>query len=315
MIISASRRTDIPAFYSSWFFNRIKEGFLYVRNPMNRKQISKIMLNKEVVDCIVFWTKNPKPMMDKLRKLSEYVYYFQYTLNPYGNQIEKNVPKLEKSIINFKTLSDQIGPDRIIWRYDPIFYTNGFNYFDHIHFFKKIAKNLSKYTSKCVISFLDVYKKCEKNMKSIQFQSLDETEMFNIARELSLICQENDIKIETCAEEIDLSRIGVMRGKCIDDELISNISHKNIKVKKDKTQRDVCGCVDSIDIGAYNSCKHNCIYCYANYDIDTVFKNIQQHDPQSALLYGHLLGDEKITERKMISLFDLKPSAYQMKLF
>lgn len=315
MIISASRRTDIPAFYSNWFFNRIKEGFLYVRNPMNRKQISKILLNKEVVDCIVFWTKNPAPMMDKLKQLSEYVYYFQYTLNPYGNKIEKNVPKIEKSLFNFKTLSDQIGSDRIIWRYDPIFYTDGFNYSDHLQFFEKIAKSLSKYIKKCVISFLDVYKKCEKNMRPILFQTLEDAEMLNIAREFSLICQEYGIEIETCAEEIDLSKIGIMRGKCIDDKLISKISHKNIKVKKDKTQRDVCGCVASIDIGSYNSCKHNCIYCYANYDLNTVLKNIQQHDPQSELLYGRLFGDEKITERKMISLFDLNSIGYQMKMF
>lgn len=307
MIISASRRTDIPAFYSDWFFNRIKEGFLYVRNPMNRKQISKVILSKDVVECIVFWTKNPQPMFRKMDDLSNYIYYFQYTLNPYGRKIEKYVPGFEESIINFKVLSEKVGPNRMIWRYDPVFFTNRFNFSDHIKWFAKIARNLSTYTNKCVISFLDVYKKCERNMKSIQFQVLNETEMFSIAKALSLICEKYNMKIETCAEEIDFSRFGVHKGRCIDDELISNISDKKIDVKKDKTQRDECGCVDSIDIGVYNSCKHNCLYCYANYSPEAVIKNIQQHDVQSALLYGSILGDEKIIERKMKRLFDAKP--------
>ena len=226
MIISASRRTDIPAFYSDWFYNRLKQGFLYVRNPMNRKQVSKILLNKEVVDCIVFWTKNANPIMQNLNNLSGYCYYFQYTLNPYGNSIEMNVPKLEESIETFKKLSDQIGSNRLIWRYDPIFYTSDFTYERHIDVFEKMAKSLSKYTHKCVISFLDIYKKCERNMRPIQFKALDESNMIKIGQELSLICQNNNIKIETCAEETDLSSIGVNRGKCIDDDLISQILDK-----------------------------------------------------------------------------------------
>lgn len=315
MILSASRRTDIPAFYSEWFFNRVKEGFLYVKNPMNRKQISKILINQSVVDCIVFWTKNPKPMFDKLDLINQFAYYFQYTLNPYGNSIEQKVPSIETSINNFKFLSDKIGPEKVIWRYDPIFITNEFNSENHLLSFEKIAGSLSNYTSKCVISFLDVYKKCERNMKTLKYRTLTDNEKFIISSKISKIALEFGIKVETCAEEIDLTSIGIHKGKCIDDELISKISKKNLNIKKDKTQRDVCGCVSSIDIGTYNTCRHNCIYCYANYDMKTVLKNSKEHDKQSALLSGKLIGDEKITERKMFSHFETKSKEYQLKLF
>jgi len=315
MIISASRRTDIPAFYSEWFYNRFKEGFLYVKNPMNRKQISKILLNQNVIDCIVFWTKNPEPMLEKLNLMSPYVYYFQYTLNPYGNMIEKNVPAIDKSIHTFKRLSDQIGPDRVIWRYDPIFFTDEYNYSDHLRSYEAIAKQLSNFTNKCVISFLDVYKKCKKNMESISYKTLTDNEMLKLSFEFIQISKEFKIEIETCAEKIDLTSIGIHQGKCIDDKLISKISKKKLKIGKDKTQRDVCGCITSIDIGAYNSCEHNCMYCYANYDTSAVLKNISEYDPQSVLLCCKLRGDEKITERKMISNFEIRRKEYQLQMF
>jgi DNA repair photolyase len=315
MILSVSRRTDIPAFYSEWFFNRIKEGFLYVKNPINRKQISKIMIKQNVIDCIVFWTKNPKPMLDNLDLLSEYAYYFQYTLNPYGKTIEQNVPFLDESINIFKRLSDKIGPEKVIWRYDPIFITKEFNSIKHIYTFEKIAKSLSKYTDKCVISFLDVYKKCERNMKILMYRTLTDEEILILSSEISKIAMEHGIILETCAEEIDLTSIGIIKGKCIDDELISKISNKNLIIGKDKNQREICGCVASIDIGSYNTCKHNCIYCYANYDLNTVLKNSNEHDNHSALLCGSLLGDEKITERKMVSNFASKGKGCQLELF
>jgi hypothetical protein len=254
-------------------------------------------------------------MFDNLDLLTEYAYYFQYTLNPYGKAIEKNVPFLDESINIFKTLSDKIGPEKVIWRYDPIFITKEFNYSKHISSFEKIAKSLSKYTNKCVISFLDVYKKCERNMKTLMYRTLTDEETLILASEISKIATEHGIILETCAEEIDLTSIGINKGKCIDDELISKISNKNLIIGKDKNQREICGCVASIDIGAYNTCKHNCIYCYANYDLNTVLKNSNEHDNHSALLCGSLLGDEKINERKMVSNFASKGKGFQLELF
>lgn len=168
MILSVSRRTDIPNYYSEWFYNRIKEEFLYVRNPMNPHQISKIDLSPDVVDCIVFWTKNPEPMINRLDELAAYHYYFQFTLTGYGKEIECNVPhKRERMIPVFQELSKRIGKQKVIWRYDPIIFTKTYTPEYHLKAFEQIAMALRGYTEKCVISFVDVYAKNKKNMKSI----------------------------------------------------------------------------------------------------------------------------------------------------
>lgn len=164
MIISASRRTDIPTYYSDWLLNRVKAGYVYVRNPMNAHQISRISLSPEVVDGIVFWTKNPTPMLDKLDALRDYMYYFQFTLNSYGTDVERNIPSKNNVIIPaFQRLSDLIGPGRVIWRYDPIFLSKTYTMNYHIRYFEELAKRLSPYTKKCTISFLDIYRNTEKN--------------------------------------------------------------------------------------------------------------------------------------------------------
>ncbi len=310
MIISASRRTDIPAFYSEWFFNRLEESYLYSQNPMNRKQISKISLSKELVDCFVFWTKNPEPMMDKLHLLDGYNYYFQFTLNSYNHKVEVDVPNKNQLVETFKKLSNNIGYDRVIWRYDPLFCTHDFDYEYHRKYFEKLAEKLSGYTKRCVISFYDDYRKCGKNMRNIGYYEFKPDEMKHIANEFALIGKKYGISIETCAEDIDLGSIGIKHGKCIDDELIARIGGRKIDVQKDSNQRLLCGCVTSIDIGAYDTCPHNCLYCYANVNKEQVAKNYKLHNPQSPLLKGNLQGDEKITERKMKSLFEIEQTSF-----
>lgn len=303
MIISASRRTDIPAFYSDWFINRINSGYLYVVNPMNRKQISKIQLSPNVVDCIVFWSKNPNPIISKLNYLSNYNYYFQYTITAYDNEIERNLPSKSELLDTFKRLSDVIGPERVIWRYDPIFYTDKYTFNNHLKFFSMIAKELSGYTHKCIISFLDSYKKTLKNMKSCPHILSSESEIVDISKALVGVANHYDMVLETCAEEVNLKKLGIDNGKCIDDKLVERIAGKHLAVGKDKTQREVCGCVASIDIGAYNTCNHHCLYCYANFDHLKATVNFERHNPHSELLFGELIGDEKITLREMKSLF------------
>ncbi len=182
MILSASRRTDIPNYYSEWFLNRIQEGFLYVRNPVNMHQISKIDLSPEVVDCIVFWTKNPEPMMDRLDELSAYQYYFQFTLTGYGKDIETNVPhKKEKMIDVFRKLSEKVGRKRVIWRYDPIIFTRVYTPEYHMHAFSQIAGALRGYTNQCVISFVDTYPKNRKNLEMIGAYELEEASLMSFA--------------------------------------------------------------------------------------------------------------------------------------
>lgn len=301
MILSVSRRTDIPAFYSKWFFNRIKEGYFLVRNPMNAHQISRVELDPSVIDCIVFWTKNPKPMLRKLDYLKGYKYYFQFTLNPYDKSLEHNVPRKKYIIDTFVELSEMIGKEKVIWRYDPIILTDRYTKEYHYKWFEYLAQKLCNYTDKCVISFLDLYKKTERNLKEIKIMPLLKCDMEEMADKFSLIASKYNLIIESCSEEIELDKFGIKHGKCIDDKLISRILDYNINVDKDPNQREVCGCVKSIDIGAYNTCKHNCLYCYANFSNETVNKQVLEHNDKSPLLVGNLNGNEKITDREIKS--------------
>jgi DNA repair photolyase len=316
MIISASRRTDIPAFYADWFFTRIKEGFLYVQNPMNRKQISTIKLDRSEVDCIIFWTKDASPMLSRLEELQGYSFYFLYTITGYGCGVEKNVPSLENSIETFKQLSKKLGPNRVIWRYDPIFLTKTMDSQTHLSYFKSIATQLKEYTDKCIISFLNVYQKAERNMKDVEFRLLNQEDVPLFAKELAIIGKDNNIKIETCVEEFDLEQFGIGQAKCIDDRLISELLGVEVDVPKDKSQRLACGCVTSADIGSYNTCIHHCLYCYANCDHLQTKLNHANHDPRSPLLFGKIMGDEKISIRKAKSFINTaKKSQNQGELF
>lgn len=312
MIISASRRTDIPTYYSEWFINRIREGFVCVRNPMNIHQVSKISLNPDVVDGIVFWTKNPIPMLPKLNAFDEYMYYFQFTLNAYGKDIEANVPNKNDIIIPaFKDLSKRIGAERVIWRYDPILLTSKYTIDYHVKYFEEIAKRLSGYTHKCVISFLDLYRNTKTNMKKLDLLPLEEKEMFELAMRLVEIAHKYNLTVESCAERINLDQFGIAHGHCIDCNLFERLLGQKLDLGKDKNQREECGCMASIDIGMYNTCKNGCIYCYANFSSNTVTNNFGLHDPKSPLISGQIGPDDRITVREIkscrrcqIGLFD-----------
>ena len=302
MIISASRRTDIPTYYSNWFFNRIMNGYVLVRNPIHTHQISKIPLNPDVVDGIVFWTKNPIPMLDRFNVLREYMYYFQFTLNSYAQDVETHVPNKQKHIIPaFKKLSDMIGPDRVIWRYDPIFLNDTYTPEYHIRYFEKIAKELSPYTQKCTISFIDFYRNTSKNVSDLSLHDFPEEAQKDLAKELAAIAHSCGLLIDTCAEGIELQEYGIGHARCIDDRLLSKLLDCPLDIRKDKSQRLACGCVESIDIGAYDTCRNGCKYCYANYSEKTVCSNFARHIPDSPLLFGEVGPNDKITERKVMS--------------
>ena len=303
MIISASRRTDIPTYYSEWFINRVRDGYLYVRNPMNIHQISKITLSPNVIDGIVFWTKNPIPMMQYLDELNNYAYYFQFTVNAYGKDVEVNVPNKNDVIIPaFRKLSNRIGRDRVIWRYDPILLTEKYTMDYHVNYFNELAKRLSGYTHKCVISFVDLYRNTQAHLKELNILPLGEKEMYELAERLVEIANKNNLIVESCAEKINLEQFGIQHGHCIDCQLFEKILNCKINILKDKNQRLEFGCMESIDIGAYNTCKNGCVYCYANFSKTTVIKNMGAHNPNSPLIYGEVMPDDKIVERKMFSL-------------
>lgn len=309
MIISASRRTDIPTYYSAWFFNRLREGYVLVRNPLNIHQVSKISLDPDVIDGIVFWTKNPIPMLDKLDWLKDYVYYFQFTLTSYGKDVETGIPSKKDVIIPaFQRLSDAIGPDLVIWRYDPIFLSETYTMDYHIRYFEEIARKLSPYTRKCTISFIDMYRKTQKNVAGLSMREFPVQLQDELAGKLAEIAHSYGLDIETCSEGIDLEKYGIHHARCIDDRLFAKLIGCSLNAGKDKNQRAECGCIESIDIGAYNTCKNGCLYCYANYSNAAVITNAGKHDPNSPLLFGSLGPEDMVSEKKMVSYKDYQIS-------
>ncbi|MBE5923550.1 MAG: DUF1848 domain-containing protein [Lachnospiraceae bacterium] len=303
MILSVSRRTDIPAFFSEWFYKRISEGFYMVRNPMNTRQISKVNIKPDVVDCIVFWTKNPKPMLARLNELEAYKYYFQYTITGYGKEMEPHVPDLHELIETFQNLSDKIGQDRVIWRYDPIIFSYEYTTEYHLKRFKEVAEQLKGFTKKCVISFVDIYtSKNMSNMNDIHYKEISNDAINQFAKSLAEIAKDNGMVVGTCAEKIDLSFCGIEHNSCIDKNLIESIIGYELKVGPDG-QRSECRCVKCDEMGAFDTCLHGCKYCYANYREAVVRENARKYDISSPILCGTVsqkVGD-KITERPVKS--------------
>lgn len=301
MILSASRRTDIPAFYTEWFFNRLKQGLVYVRNPMNHRQVGRIDLNPGVIDCIVFWTKDPSVILSKLDGLDGYHYCFQITLNPYDSRIERYVPDKNRIIHAFQALSERIGAEKTLWRYDPVILTDQWDMESHCRSFEWLASKLEGYTEQCTISFVDSYQKTQRNMGNIPLLPISEDMMKKLGERFFAIAHKRGIQVKACCERVDLSSVGIEPAKCVDDRLISRIIGKPLNAKKDKNQRQVCGCVESIDIGAYNSCRHGCLYCYANFSDNAVKNNLLRHDPNSPMLIGDLEPDDEVKVREIKS--------------
>jgi hypothetical protein len=266
MIISASRRTDIPNHHAAWFFSRITEGAAIVRNPFNPQQERRISLKPEAVDGIVFWTKNPLPMQGQLHRLQDYAYYFQFSVTAYGADIEPGIPDKETVIIPaFARLADQIGPERVIWRYDPILINAEYSLDDHRRAFDRIARRLHRHTRRCTISFLDTdYRGVRRNLKSLT--EITPELQLKLGRELAAIAQDCGLAIEACAEPADLGSCGIRPAHCVDASLFEKMLNRPLNVKKDKNQRPACGCASSVDIGQYNTCPNGCLYCYANYN-------------------------------------------------
>lgn len=316
MILSVSRRTDIPACYADWFYNRIREGFLCVRNPMNAHQVSRIELSPEVVDCIVFWTKNPAPMLERFKELGEYSCCFQFTLTGYGKDIEPGLPDKRQVLIPvFRELSGKLGAKRVIWRYDPILKNERYTAAYHLKAFEEIAGSLQGCTEKVVISFLDLYAKIKNHMARLHVQELSEQEMLEMAGQMARIAGKYGMAVESCAEKIDLAGVGVKHGSCIDKKLIEEIIGCRLSGGKDKNQRLECGCLESVETGLYNTCRNGCRYCYANFSDEAVRANAEAYDPASPLLCGSIGPEDKVTERKVRSLKEMQVSLFSEEKF
>ena len=299
MIINTGCRTDIPAFYAKWLMNRIREGYVLVRNPYNPNQVTKYNLSPEVVDCLAFCTKNPEPMLSYLDKLDMYKQYWFVTITPYGKDIEPNVPDKKKVMESFKKLSNHIGVDSIGWRYDPIFIGDGFDVNKHITCFGNMAKELKGYTHNCTISFLDLYEKVKRNAPNINPPTKEE--QIEMAKAFSKIGKENDMVIHACCEKTYLSQYGLQCNGCMSQEIVEKAINNTLQPPKRKNLRQECSCLMGNDIGAYNTCGHLCKYCYANANKQFVIENMKKHDDNSPFLIGRSEPGDKITEAKQKS--------------
>ena len=308
MIISTGMRTDIPAFYSKWFLNRIRDGFVYVRNPYYPNQVTKYSLSPDVVDCIAFCTKNPIPLIPHLDELNAYRQFWFMTITPYGKDIEPNVPDKSKIIEAFKTISARVGKKAIGWRYDPVFYGNGYNLERHVEEFEKLAVALNGYTDSCVLSFLDLYKKVQRNAPGIYPPNIEEQKI--LGKQLAEIAKANGITIRSCCEGTHLAEYGIDVSGCQTKEVIERAIGEKLYIHERKSQRGVCNCLLGKDIGAYDTCGHLCKYCYANMDKELVLRNMRLHNPNSPFLIGNNQNGDKITEAKQESFIKKQTSLF-----
>ena len=289
MIISASRRTDIPAFYTKWFMDRVHQGQFLRINPFNPNQRKMISLLPEDVDAIVFWTKDPRPLMPHLSTLDVmgYRYYFQFTLNDYPQIFEPLIPPLKTRIPTFKRLSEILGPGRVVWRFDPIILSSitSLKYLEKR--FQQLAGELNGFTTRVMVSFLDIYGKIRPRLKGLEashgivvedLHDLKQREkLVGLAQSLSSIAKGNGMELFSCAEELDLTGVGIKPGACIDGGLIEELFGIKLNTKRDRNQRPNCRCSQSVDMGIYNTCQFGCVYCYAYSSRNAVEKAMERH--------------------------------------
>ena len=302
MIINTGQRTDIPAFYADWFVNRLKAGFVLVRNPYNPRSVTRYRLSPEVVDLIGFCTKNPAPMLPHLDLLRPYGQYWYVTITPYGKEIEPGVPDKREVLDSFRRLSDTVGPDRMGWRYDPVFISGDYPAERHIRAFEYMAQTLSGYTRTAVISFVDLYEKTKRNFPEVRTVTAEQRLL--LGKAFVEIAGQYGMTVRPCGEGDELARFGADCSGCMTVAMYEQALGRRLKVPKTAPARKECACYLGGDIGAYNTCGHLCRYCYANYDAATVRKNLAAHDPESPLLIGRLEPGDQVHEAKQESWID-----------
>ena len=302
MIINTGQRTDIPAFYADWFVNRLKAGFVLVRNPYNPRSVTRYRLSPEVVDLIGFCTKNPAPMLPHMDLLRPYGQFWYVTITPYGKEIEPGVPDKREVLDSFRRLSDIVGPDRMGWRYDPVFISGEYPAERHIRAFEYMAQTLSGYTRTAVISFVDLYEKTKRNFPEVRPVTAEQR--LQLGKAFVEIAGQYGMTVRPCGEGNELAPFGADCSGCMTVAMYEQALGRRLKVPKTAPARKECACYLGGDIGAYNTCGHLCRYCYANYDAATVRKNLAAHDPESPLLIGRLEPGDQVHEAKQESWID-----------
>lgn len=293
MIIDTGNRTDVPAFYSEWFMNRIREGYVMVRNPYSPEQVSRYRLDPEVVDALMFCSKNPEPMIKYLDELSRFRMIWFVTITPYGKSIEPGVPDKRQVIESFKRISDKVGVQAMSWRYDPIFISDTYSVDYHIDAFERMASELEGYTNNAVMSFIDLYDKTKKNFP--EAREVVREERLAIGKAFAETGRRHGITVRSCFEGEELAPFGIDVTGCMSKAVLEQAIGEKLIVPNSRHIRG-CNCVMGNDIGAYNSCAHFCRYCYANYDKAAVIENRKKHDPASPFIIGNSMPLDKVSE-------------------
>ena len=308
MILQTGNRTDLPAFYSTWLANRIREGYVMVRNPFNPVSVTRYRIDPSVVDLIVFCTKNPAPMLEHMGLLRPFRQYWFVTITPYGKDIEPHVPDKDLVIESFRRLCGHVGPDCMCWRYDPVFIDSSWTMQRHIEAFSAMCGKLEGFTHTCVISYIDLYEKVLRNFPEVRSVPFDT--QIKLTRVFVEIAAEHGMIIKPCGEDPRLASVGADCSGCMTQQTFEQAVGQNLILPPNPGNRKECACYITNDIGQYNTCGHLCRYCYANADKDTVRRNMRLHDPSSPLLIGNLRPEDKIHEAKQKSWIDM-----QMRLF
>ena len=315
MILNTGQRTDIPAFYSEWFMNRVREGFVMVRNPYNQSAVTRFEIRPDIVDMIGFCSKNPIPMLPHIAELNErgFAQYWQVTITAYGRDIEPGVPDKREIVAAFQKLSALAGKERIAWRYDPIFLDSKYTADYHCRAFERLARALSGWTDYCVISFIDIYPKVRRNFP--EAREMTEQEKTALGKDLIAIAAANKITIRTCGEGDFLSAYGAECGGCMTPAIYEKALGQPLNFPRFTPSRSECACYLSCDIGAYSSCRHYCHYCYANSDWRAVKRNAARHDPRSPFLLGGELPGDVVRQAEQKSWKASAPRETQRELF
>ena len=306
MIINTGQRTDIPAFYPEWFANRLQEGFVCVRNPYDPQQVTRYRLDPSIVDVIGFCSKNPSPMFPYMHLLRDYGQYWYVTITPYGRDIEPNVPDKHRLLSDFRILSDMVGIDSLGWRYDPIFLSNRYTKDYHLKAFSQMARALEGATKTVVISFIDLYEKVKRNFP--EARKVLREDRIELGRAIIQIAASHGMTVKPCAEGDELAAFGADCSGCMTIPDYEKAIGQSLIVPKRRPARAECACYLACDIGAYDTCRHLCRYCYANSDQSRVLANAKLHDPKSPFLLGNYEEGDRIHDAQQRSWIDRQMS-------
>lgn len=304
MFINVGSRTDIANYYSEWLMNRIREGYVLSRNPLFPDKVYRYRLTPDVVDCMIFCTKNPEPMLDKIDEVRErgFSVFFFVTITGYGNDIEPGVPEYHHMTDVFQRLSGKVGKNNVCWRYDPIFVTEKYTVNYHLNCFEEMTEALAPYTDFCVFSFVEMYKKLALTFPELRAVTTNEKKI--LLSGMGKTAQKHHIRLQTCGDENDYTEYGICHSGCITVPIMEKAIGRELKALQAKPARKGCGCLPNNDIGAYNTCPNGCRYCYANRDAGLAMENYRKHNPLSPMLLGELNPGDEVIDAKQKSFLE-----------